>query len=396
LKKVIIFAIIVAAAAGIYVALNRNGAEEPEIKYITVPVEKGTLKAEINSTGTLRPVVEVLVGTQVSGTIKELFADFETKVTKGQLIALIDPDKFEAKVNQARADLESATAGLNKAEVTLVDERRTLKRKETLIEGGSISQSEYDTAKTKADAAAAEVGMEKARVAQTTAKLREASLDLQYTRIVAPVNGVVTSRTGDVGQTVTASFQTPVLFKIAEDLKRMQVLTNVDEADVGRVREGQKAEFTVPAFPDQVFSASVSQIRNEPVVEQNVVTYIVVLDVDNDELKLRPGMTANVQILLSEVKDTLMVPDQAFRFNPAAGEPGVEAKSLPALKSGQRRVWRLERGNRLTAIAVRAGIAGTERVQIFSDRLKKGDKVVVEEIHNKKQSSKMKGLRFRF
>ncbi len=396
MKKVIIVAIIVAAAGGLYVALHRNGAEEPEIKYITVPVEKGTLKAEINSTGTLRPVVEVLVGTQVSGTIKELHADFETKVHKGQLIALIDPDKFEAKVNQARADLESAKAGLNKAEVTLVDERRTLKRKEMLIEGGSISQSDYDTAKTKADAAEAQVGMERARVAQVKAKLREASLDLQYTRIVAPVNGVVTSRTGDVGQTVTASFQTPVLFKIAEDLRRMQVLTNVDEADVGRVRDGQKAEFTVPAFPDKVFTASVSQIRNEPVVEQNVVTYIVVLDVNNDELKLRPGMTANVQILLSEVKDALMVPDQAFRFIPAAGEPGAEAKKLPALKPGQRRVWRLERGNRLAAIAVRAGIAGTERVQIFSDRLKKGDKVVVEEILNKKQGAKMKGLRFRF
>lgn len=396
MKKVIIVVIIVAAAAGIYLALNRNGAEEPEIKYVTVSVEKGTLKAEINSTGTLRPVVEVLVGTQVSGTIKELYADFETKVTKGQLIALIDPDKFQAKVNQARADLEAVEASLNKAQVTLVDERRTLKRKEMLIEGGSISQSEYDTAKTKADAAEAEVGVEKARVAQMKAKLREASLDLQYTRIVAPVNGVVTSRTGDVGQTVTASFQTPVLFKIAEDLKRMQVLTNVDEADVGRVREGQKAEFTVPAFPDKVFTASVSQIRNEPVVEQNVVTYIVVLDVDNDELKLRPGMTANVQILLSEVKDALMVPDQAFRFIPVAGEPGVEAKKLPALKQGQRRVWKLERGNRLTPMAVRAGIAGTERVQIFSDRLNKGDKVVVEEILNKKQGPKMRGLRFRF
>lgn len=396
MKKVIIVVIIILVAAGLYVALNSNGEEEPAIKYVTVPVEKGTLKAEINSTGTLRPVVEVLVGTQVSGTIKELHADFETRVTKGQLIALIDPDKFEAKVNQARADLESAMASLNKAEVTLVDEMRTLKRKEGLIEGGSISQSDYDTAKTKADAAAAQVGIDKARVAQMEAKLREAALDLKYTRIVAPVNGVVTSRTGDVGQTVTASFQTPVLFKIAEDLKHMQVLTNVDEADVGRVREGQKAEFTVPAFPDQVFNASVTQIRNEPVVEQNVVTYIVVLDVENDELKLRPGMTANVQILLSEVKDAMMVPDQAFRFTPAVGEPETAAKNLPELKSGQRRVWKLEPGNKLTGIAVRVGIAGTERVQIFSDKLKEGDKVVVEEIQSKKKTPQMRGLRFRF
>lgn len=396
MKKAIIVVIIILAAGGLYVALNRNGEEEPAVKYMTVPVENGTLKAEINSTGTLRPVVEVLVGTQVSGTIKELYADFETRVTKGQLIALIDPDKFEAKVNQARADLESAKASLNKAEVTLVDEMRTLKRKEGLIEGGSISQSDYDTAKTKADAAAAQVGIDKARMAQMEAKLREAALDLKYTRIVAPVNGVVTSRTGDVGQTVTASFQTPVLFKIAEDLKRMQVLTNVDEADVGRVREGQKAEFTVPAFPDQVFNASVTQIRNEPVVEQNVVTYIVVLDVDNEELKLRPGMTANVQILLSEVKDAMMVPDQAFRFTPVAEEPGTAAKNFPELKPGQRRVWKLERGNKLTGIVVRVGIAGTERVQIFSDKLKAGDKIVVEEIQSKKKTPQTRGLRFRF
>lgn len=396
MKKIIIIAIIIVAAAGLFLALRSNGSEEPPIKYITVPVEKGTLKAEINSTGTLRPVVEVLVGTQVSGTIRELYADFETKVTKGQLIALIDPDKFEAKVNQARADIESAKASLRKAEVTLVDELRTLKRKEMLIEGGSISQSEFDTAKTKADAATAEVGVERARVAQMEAKLQEAALDLKYTRIVAPVNGVVTSRTGDVGQTVTASFQTPVLFKIAEDLKRMQVLTNVDEADVGRVRDGQKAEFTVPAFPDQVFTASVSQIRNEPVVEQNVVTYIVVLDVDNDDLKLRPGMTANVQILLSEVKDAIMVPDQAFRFTPSAGEPGAAAKNMPPLKATQRRVWKLERGNNLKGIAVKVGIAGTERVQIFSDQLKEGDKVVVEEIQSKAKTPQMRGIRFRF
>lgn len=395
MKKVLIVVVIIAAAAGLYVILDHNGNEEPQVKYVTVPVQKGTLRAEINSTGTLRPVVEVLVGTQVTGRIKELHADFETRVTKGQLIALIEPDKFEAKVNQARADVESAKASLNKAEVTLTDELRTLRRKEMLIEGGSISQSEYDTAKTKADAAKAEVGIERARVAQMEAKLSEAALDLKYTRIVAPVNGVVTSRTGDVGQTVTASFQTPVLFKIAEDLKRMQVLTNVDEADVGRVRDGQKAEFTVPAFPDKVFTASVGQIRNEPVVEQNVVTYIVVLDVNNDEMKLRPGMTANVQILLSEVKDALMVPDQALRFNPSAGVPGSEAKNLPALKSGERRLWKLEPGNKLRAIVVRLGTAGTERVQVYSDRLKRGDKIVLEEIH-KKKTLRTKGLRFRF
>jgi HlyD family secretion protein len=206
---------------------------------------------------------------------------------------------------------------------------------------------------------------------------------------------VVTARTGDVGQTVTASFQTPVLFKIAEDLTRMQVLTNVDEADIGRVRVGQQAEFTVPAFPDETFKASVSQIRNEPVVEQNVVTYIVVLDVHNEELKLRPGMTANVQVLLSEVPDALMVPDQAFRYSPAAGAPAQEKGSLPALTGREKRVWKLVKQNRLLPLTVQIGLVGNERVQIFSDQIAQGDKVVVEETV-KKKGPQMRGIRFRF
>ena len=398
MKKALIFVIIIGTAvSAVYMVLSRSSQEEPQTKYVTVPVEKGTLRAEISSSGTLRPLVEVLVGTQASGTIKELYADFESEVKKDQLIALIDPDRLEAKAHQARADVEAARANLLKAEVTFSDEIRTLRRKEGLIEKNSISQSDYDTAKTKADAAEAQIIVEKARVAQLEARLLEAELELKYTRIIAPVCGIVTSRTGDVGQTVTASFQTPVLFKIAEDLTRMQVHTNVDEADIGRVRVGQKAVFTVPAFPDRLFDASVNQIRNDPKVEQNVVTYNVVLDVNNNDLKLRPGMTANVQIMLNEVHDALMIPDQGFRFSPPEEVLTKLAQDIVPVPEGEKRVWNLQDKNTIHPVNVKIGIYGTERVQIFSNELKAGDRIIVEALTRKKlEGPQIPALRFKF
>ena len=185
-----------------------------------------------------------------------------------------------------------------------------------------------------------------------------------------------------------------ILFKIAEDLTRMQVNTNVDEADIGRVKEGQKAVFSVPAFPDLTFSASVNQIRNEPTVQQNVVTYNVVLDVDNKDLKLRPGMTANVRILLSEIGNTLLLPDQAFRFVPPVKSfPDKKLPKLTAIKPGQRRIWRLDSGDRISPVLVRRGVVGSGKAQVFSDELKPGDKIVVDAVATKKKRSR-RGLRF--
>ncbi len=250
---------------GAYVNFSSN---PPEVHYITALVETGAVRSQTTSTGTVKPLIEVLVGSQLSGTVKELHADFESTVQQGQLIALIDPATFQAELDQAQADLGAAKAALNQAQVTHEDERRTLARKESLIANHSISQSDYDTAKTRADRAEAQVLLEQARIEQLEAKLRKAQVQLEYTRIVAPVNGVVTSRSVDVGQTVAASFQAPVLFKIAEDLSRMQVHANVDEADIGRVEPEKKATFTVPAFPEEQFSATVKQVRNDPKVEQ--------------------------------------------------------------------------------------------------------------------------------
>lgn len=396
MKKLALILIVIAVAAGLYWMFGPSEPEEPGTKYITVPVEKGTVRAEITCTGTLSPRVEVLVGSQVSGTIKELYADFESKVKKGQLVALIDPDKFKAKAEQARADVSAAKASLAKAEVTLTDRLRDLRRNEGLVHKGSVSRSEYDKAKTEADAAEAQVVVDRAKVAQMEAKLREAELELQYTRIIAPVDGVVVARNMDVGQTVTASFQTPVLFKIAEDLTRMQVNTNVDEADIGRVKVGQQAVFTVPAFPDSEFKAAVTQIRNEPMIEQNVVTYNVVLNVNNDKLELRPGMTANVQILIKEVTNALIVPEQAFRFSPEKDRKKKGNREKSSLKPNQRRVWKLVGGDRLEPVEVKTGISGTQGVQVFSNGIKPGDPVVVEAVAKDKKGPRMRGLRFRF
>ncbi len=395
MKKLALFILILAAGVAAYLVAGYGAPQEPETKFLTVLVEKGTLRAEITCTGTLRPLVEVIVGSQVSGTIKRLYADFESRVHKGQLVALIDPGLFEAKAAQARADLLAAKASLAKSEVTLEDEERNLKRQEGLIAKGSISQSQFDTAKTKCDAARAQVHVDEARVTQMEAKLNEAELQLKYTRIIAPVGGVVTSRSVDEGQTVAASFQAPVMFKIAEDLKRMQVHTNVDEADIGRVAEGQEAVFTVPAFPDETFKAKVVQIRNEPTVEQNVVTYNVLLDVSNDDLRLRPGMTANVRILLEEVQDALMVPDQALRFMPSAKLiKAQEIGQLTPLATGERRVWKLLGNDRIAPLTVKTGIYGTEKVQILSDTLATGDRLVVEAVTDKKKSPRLRGIRF--
>jgi HlyD family secretion protein len=276
--------------------------------------------------------------------------------------------------------------------VGVTDALRNYRRKEELLKTNAVSQSDFDTAETNLDSARAAVDVAKATVAQMTANLEEAELQLKYTHIVAPVNGVVTARNMDVGQTVTASFQTPVLFKIAEDLTRMQVYASVDEADIGRVKVGQTATFTVPAFPDESFNAAVTQIRNDPQIQQNVVTYNVILDVNNDALKLRPGMTTSVQILLSEVHDAVMVPDQAFRFSPKS-----EKFDLSPLTSGERRVWKLEKNGRMRPITVRIGVVGTERVQIISDEVKPGDRVVVDEVAKKKPDAPQSpGLRLRF
>jgi HlyD family secretion protein len=310
-KRVLIIGIAAAlAAVAAFLLFARHGTAEP--KFRKAKVDKGDVVATVTATGTLSAVTTVQVGSQVSGIIAKLHVDFNSTVKKGQLLAELDPTPFQQTVDQRRADLEKAKVELRNSELSLT-------RSKSLNAQQLLAQSDLDAAQTTRDSAAA-------AVSQAQAALKQAETNLSYTRITSPIDGVVVSRQYDVGQTVAASFQAPVLFTIAQDLTKMQVLTNIDEADVGRVRVGQEATFSVDAFPDQPFRGAVSQIRLSPQTVQNVVTYPVMLDVANLDLKLKPGMTANVQVPVDVRKDVLRVPNAALRFRPDNADLVPEAR----------------------------------------------------------------------
>ena len=344
-----LLALIVLAAAG-YAAWRHFGTAGDAPKFKLAKAENGPLTAVVSSTGTLNPVVSVSVGSQVSGQIKELFADFNSPVKAGQLIARIDPETFQLRVRQAEADLEStrASVAVQKAEVarvtaTLMDAQRDLERKKMLVEKNFISaadrdksQATYEVAKAALDVALAQANNSGAVVKQRESQLSQAKVDLERTGIRSPVDGVVVKRSVDTGQTVAASLQAPELFIIAKNLSDMQVETSIDEADVGRIAVGQKATFTVDAFPGRSFSGQVRQIRKAATVVSNVVTYTVIVAAANPDLTLLPGMTANVRITTAEKDKALKLPNAALRFRPtgAAEEKKVVAAVSPAPTPG--------------------------------------------------------------
>ena len=327
--------------AGFYFWGNDSG----DTQYLTARVDRGNLRNTVTATGALQAVTTVQVGSQVSGTIEKLFADFNTKVKAGQIVAQLNQDKFRAAEDQARANLLAAQSNIEKSKVSVVDTLRTLERNRQLRKKDLMAQSDLDAAQAAYDAAVAQVEVNRAQAAQAQASLKQATVDLNNTVIRSPVDGLVISRNVDVGQTVAASLQAPTLFTIANELARMEVHTNVDEADVGSVREGQEVTFTVDAFPSRRFRGSVHQVRNAPIVVQNVVTYVAVVRIDNKELLLKPGMTANVQFLVSRKEDVLTIPNMAMRFKPP--EEKEEAQELlrreqsrTAPKVGERRTSR--------------------------------------------------------
>jgi len=311
-----VLAAVVVVAGGAWFVVARKGSAEP--KYRKGKLDKGDVVATVTATGSLSAVTTVKVGSQVSGIIAKLHVDFNSTVKKGQLLAELDPTPFQQSVDQRRADLEKSKVELRNTELSLT-------RSKNLTKQQLLAQSELDAAQTNRDAAAA-------AVAQSEASLKQSLTNLSYAKILSPIDGVVVDRQYDVGQTVAASFQAPVIFTIAQDLTKMQVLTNIDEADVGRIRVEQVATFSVDAFPEQSFKGSVSQIRLSPQTVQNVVTYPVMLDVPNQDLKLKPGMTANVQIPVDARRDVLRVPNAALRFRPDPADVagGDKAKGAAA------------------------------------------------------------------
>jgi HlyD family secretion protein len=421
----------VIAIAGSWTLLrgsNRN-------QYTVATAAIGDIDSTIAATGNCNAVVTVQVGSQVSGNIKTLFADFNTKVKKGQLIAVIDPEIFQAKVNQARANVDSAKASLAnaratvgkvqadigsakatvanmsaelvKAQVAVRDANLKSDRAKQLFEQKVIARQDMETAgatydsavaaeqaaKAQLDAsnssvqsaqaqlqvAQAQVESMKAQIQQAAAALAQSQLDLDHTQIIAPVDGTVIARHMDVGQTVAASLQAPTIFDIAQDLTKMQVDTNVDEADIGKVHVGQPTPFTVDAYPGTVFQAAVRQIREAPINTQNVVTYDVVLSVDNSEMKLFPGMTANVRILASTAKDVLEVPNAALRFKLPGAVPDAPRSGEPSgkIRSPKQTLYVLGKDGQPRPVKIVAGLTNGTFTEIKEGSIQEGDQIIL-------------------
>jgi HlyD family secretion protein len=328
-KRFVWAVLVVVAIVGLYFSIA--GRKKPAPKYQTATVDRGDITMTVTATGALSAVITVQVGSQVSGIISKLYVDFNSRVKKGQLLAEIDPTPFEAQVEQQKANLAKAKVDTLNAEISYHRQKR-------LLDEGLAAQSDFDAAKAAYDG-------ESALVNQAKASLAQAETNLKYTKIVSPIDGVVVARQYDVGQTVAASFQAPTLFTIAQDLTKMQAEADVDESDIGRVLVGQPARFTVDAFPEQIFRGRIFQVRLNATVNQNVVTYPVMIEVPNPDEKLRPTMTANVTIDVATVHGVLRVPNSALRFRPPgfrsdtaeqpAGSPGATpAAGQPAHGNG--------------------------------------------------------------
>ena len=371
IKKWLIVVAVVALGGGAltWSQLGR-GETPPQAKWQTTTVDRGRIVAKITATGTVSPLKTVQVGSQVSGRISELLVDFNSTVTKGQVIARIDPQLVAAALSRAKANVAAARADVTRTRALATDAAKQAERAKALFTRGMIAAAEADTAGSAADAARAQVGGAVAAVEQANASVREAELNLANTTIYSPIDGVVISRSVDVGQTVAASLQAPTLFTIAEDLKQMQVDTSVAEGDVGRLAPGQAVSFTVDAFPGKSFRGQVRQIRNAPTTVQNVVTYDAVIDVANPELELRPGMTANVTFIVGQAESALRVANAAFRARPPAAP-----SARPA--AGSKTLWRVE-GGQLIAVAVRPGLSDGTRTEIAEGDIKEGDVVLTD------------------
>jgi len=400
---VAIFCVLVAAFG---VVLWRRASQTTPVTFRTARVDRGAVEATVTATGQLNAVVTVQVGSLVSGTIAKLGADFNSEVKQGQVIAQIDPTRFKAAVAQAEAGLKSAEAALVHSDVAVREAKIELDRAKPLFDQKVIGGADMDAARSKYDQAVADRASADAQVAQSRASLSVARVDLEHTTITAPISGTVLQRAVDIGQTVAASMTAPVLFTIAQDLSRMEVHAAVDEADVGKLREGQEATFTVDAYPGETFPGTIFQIRSQPTVTQNVVTYDAVLRVENKTGKLRPGMTASVRAVSQRHEGVLRVPNSALRFRPTADllaeKPAEGQKSGPPGGAGGGPGSRGPRsggsgggadgkggggrwakaytpaGQKVNTVRFRPGIADDEYTEVLTGGLKEGDEVVLE------------------
>lgn len=379
-KAVLIVGILgLAVAIGGYVYFG--GERKLQIRYRFAPVERGSIVASVSATGTVNPVVSVQVGSQVSGKILSLHADFNSEVKAGQVVARIDPSIYQARRDQAAATLANAVAARAKAATDKAQRKRELDRIRSLLAQQFVSQNDVDVAATAHEGAIAEGEVAEAQVKQAKALLDAADLDLKYTIIRSPVNGTVIARNVEVGQTVTASFQTPMLFLIALDLTRMQVDANVSEADIGGISSGKLTTFTVDAYPGEQFNGVVNQVRNAPISVQNVVTYDVVVGVNNQDLRLKPGMTANVTITVAQKDAILKVPNTALRFvppKPALKTTGAKERGGAGLGTGVgKQVWKENPSGDPESVPLQLGISDGMYTEVVAGTLAEGDLIIV-------------------
>lgn len=363
------------AAGAVWFARSRAGHRAVTPRFDAVAVDRGPIRAKVTATGTVNPIKTVQVGTQVSGTVRSLGADFNSVVDAGQVIAQIDPRLFEAAVNQARANLLVAQANTRKARSAAVDARRLARRNHELAAQQLVAQQTADT--TEANALVAEAAVDAAQAAEVQARaaLDTAALNLSFTKIVSPIRGTVITRNVDVGQTVAASFASPTLFLIGEDLTKMQVDTNIAEADVGRLAAGMPATFTVDAYAGETFRGVIREIRSSPQIIQNVVTYDAVVDVENPGQRLKPGMTANLEVVYADREDVLRVANAALRFHPRAAQVGVP----PVPPLGRKLVW-VVRGDRLAAAMFTPGVSDGTWTEVLGGDLERGDRAATESL----------------
>jgi HlyD family secretion protein len=360
-RYIVIGLIIIAVLLG---TLKVFGSKK--VKYMTKDAERCTITEFVEASGTINPVNTVSVGSTVSGLIKEIYVDFNSEVKKGQLLAQIDPANFEAQVEQNQAQINNAVANLAKLQAVADFDRKQYERYKTLYTKNFVAKSELDEKYSTYKSDMAQINAARAQITQYQASLKTAQTNLGYTKIIAPVDGTVISRDIDLGQPVAASFQAPELFTIAQDLTKMQIEVSVSEADIGNVKEGQDVTYTLDGYQDSEFSGKVTQVRLSPTTVSNVVTYTVIVDVDNEDLKLKPGMTANVSIITNKSENVICAPNIALKFTPNADGQKYKTQGI----------WILQ-NNKPRRIDIEAGASDDSQTEIISNDLKEGDKVII-------------------
>ncbi len=379
MRKYLIYGIALLAIFGIgYKMLNRSAGGTV---YKTQKIENGDIMESITASGTINPLSTVSVGSQASGRIAEIYVDYNSVVKKGQLLALIDQENAKATVQQREAALEIAKAQVTVEENNIKYYKKALNRISKLNASKYSTEKDLEAAERDYDNSVAQLALEQAQVKQAQASLNSAQTELSYTEIKAPVDGIVISKAVEVGQTVAASFETPELFSVAEDLTKMQIEASVVEADIAKVKEGQKVRFTVDSYADDYFYGTVTQVRNEATTTSNVVTYTVVIGIDNTDMKLKPGMTANVEIITAEEKGVMLVPNQALRF--------YIDDSDTAKRYKDRGVWIIKNGHP-ERVTVKIGVSDDDNTQILESTLKIGDEVIVSKELSAADTQKMK------